>query len=66
MQEELSPEGNIIAYACGPLKKPRYINPKIEKELVTFKKEVEVKFSKSILRKFEFPVSKEELNVSDV
>ena len=29
--------GNIVANACGPLKKPRYVNPKIEKELVEFK-----------------------------
>jgi len=38
--------------ACGPLKNKRYINPKIELELVDFKKEIEEKFAKSALRKF--------------
>ena len=32
---------------CGPMKKKRYINPKIELELVDFKKEIEEKFAKS-------------------
>jgi len=41
--------GNIIGLACGPLKKARYINPKIETELVEFKKEIEEKFHKSKL-----------------
>ena len=27
--------------ACGPLKRKRYINPKIELELVEFKREIE-------------------------
>lgn len=31
------PNGNIPTYACGPLTKSRYINPKIEEELVEFK-----------------------------
>jgi hypothetical protein len=35
--------GYIIGLACGPLKKPRYVNSKIEKELVEFKKEIEEK-----------------------
>lgn len=55
-RDDKSPEGNIIGYACGPLKKPRYINLKIEKELVDFKKEVEVKFNKSPLKPFNFPL----------
>jgi len=38
--------------ACGPLKKKRYINPKIELELIDFKKEIEEKFAKSPLKKF--------------
>jgi hypothetical protein len=46
--------GNIIALACGPLKKPRYINPKIEKELVEFKKEIEEKFEKCETRHYQF------------
>ena len=41
--------------ACGPLKRKRYINPKIELELVDFKKEIEEKFAKSPLRPFVMP-----------
>lgn len=44
--------------ACGPLKNPRYINPKIEAELVDFKKEIEDKFKASKLRTFKFPLMK--------
>lgn len=44
--------------ACGPLQKPRYINPKIEQELVEFKREIEDKFGKSSLRSFVFPLKK--------
>lgn len=40
MNEEKTANGNIIAYTDGPLTKPRYINPKIEEELVDFKKEI--------------------------
>jgi hypothetical protein len=48
--------GNIIALACGPLKRgKRYINPKIELELVEFKKEIEDKFAKSLLKRFVMP-----------
>ena len=50
--EQCTSQGNIIALACGPLKRKRYINPKIELELVDFKKEIEEKFAKSPLRKF--------------
>ena len=53
-------KGNIIAFACGPLRKKRYINPKIEVELNDFKKEIEEKFAKSPLRKFHFPLRKPE------
>jgi hypothetical protein len=42
----------------GPLKKPRYVNEKIESELVDFKKEIEEKFAKSELRIFKFPLKK--------
>jgi len=56
--EHRTSQGNIIAYACGPLTKPRYINPKIEAELVDFKKEIEEKFAKSKLRSFKFPLKR--------
>ena len=39
-----------------PLKKKRYINPKIEAELVEFKKEIEQKFEKSQIKNFKFPI----------
>lgn len=39
--------GNIPVFACGPLKKERYINPKIEEELVEFKIEIEEKYHAS-------------------
>ena len=51
-KEQKTSQGNIIALACGPLKRKRYINPKIELELVDFKKEIEEKFAKSPLKKF--------------
>ena len=47
--------GNIPAYACGPLTKARYINPKMEQELLTFKTEVEERFANSELTSFVFP-----------
>lgn len=56
--------GNIIGLACGPLRKPRYINPKIETELVEFKKEIEDKFNKSKLKAFKFPLMKEKLLIN--
>lgn len=55
--------GNIVANACGPLKKPRYVNPKIEKELVEFKQEIEDKFAKSALRTFVFPKKREGMGI---
>ena len=58
MQEKRNSRGNIIALACGKLQRPRYINPKIEAELVDFKKEIEEKFAKSKLRSFKFPLKK--------
>ena len=55
-EEELrASNGNIIALACGPLRQKRHINPKIEAELVDFKKEIEGKFAKSPLRSFVMP-----------
>lgn len=63
-QEIRTSQGNIIANACGPLKKPKYVNPKIEKELVEFKQEIEEKFEKSALRTFVFPKKRDTLGIS--
>ena len=41
--------------ACGPLKKHRYINPKLERELVDFKLEVEGKHKLSSIKDYIFP-----------
>ena len=60
--EQRASNGNIIALACGPLRKKRYINPKIELELVDFKKEIEEKFEKSPLRAFVMPRRSEQSN----
>jgi hypothetical protein len=50
------PNGNIPEYACGPLKRERYVNDKIEEELVEFKQEIEEKYNKSRLNlTFRFP-----------
>jgi len=57
--EQRASNGNIIALANGELKRARYINPKIEAELVDFKKEIEEKFAKSKLRAFKFPIKNE-------
>jgi len=54
-REQRTSQGNIIALACGPLKRRRYINQKIELELIDFKKEIEEKFAKSALQKFQMP-----------
>jgi archaellum biogenesis ATPase FlaH len=54
--DRILPNGNTPAYACGPLKKERYINPKIEQELIEFKQEIEDKFHESeVNRIFVFP-----------
>ena len=67
MQQQLEkrlPNGNIPCYACGPLKKERYVNPKIETELVEFKDEIEEKFHASDVNKlFVFPRMAETMNV---
>ena len=53
--------GNYVAYACGPLRRPRYINERIEEELIEFKKEIEERFAKSkVNASFKFPHIKEE------
>ena len=50
------PSGNIPSFACGPLQKERYVNKKIEEELVEFKLEIKEKFQKSEINKnFVFP-----------
>ncbi len=50
------PNGYIVALACGPLKKARYINENIEKELAEFKQEIRDKFQKSEMNKtYVFP-----------
>ena len=58
--ERRAANGNYVSYACGPLRRPRYINEKIELELVEFKKEIEEKFAKSKVNKlFRFPLMSE-------
>ena len=53
--EHPASDGCTGIYACGPLLRPRYINPKLERELVEFKAEVEEKFQKSPIRTFVYP-----------
>ena len=48
----------------GPLKRKRYINDKIELELIEFKKEIEEKFAKSALKTFVMPRKKSEQQVT--
>ena len=54
-EEKRLTNGNIPALACGPLSKPRYINPKMEQELLAFKSEVEERFANSDLTSYVFP-----------
>ena len=50
------PNGYQVALAGGNLKKARYINPAIEKELSEFKEEIAEKHDASIINKtFVFP-----------
>lgn len=53
--EERTANGYYVAYACGPLKKQRYINPKIEQELEEFKKEIDGKYQKAEMSQYSFP-----------
>lgn len=54
--ERKTANGNYVAYACGPLKRPRYINERIEQELIEFKKEIEDRFQKSkVNSEFKYP-----------
>jgi hypothetical protein len=48
--------GNIIGLTNGPLRKKRYINHDIERELLKFKFEIEEKFEKSPLKTFQMPL----------
>lgn len=54
-EEQLTASGNVIGLTNGPLKKKRYINENIEKELSKFKTEIEEKFHKSPLKAFSMP-----------
>jgi hypothetical protein len=46
--ERRAANGNYVAYACGPIiGRNRYINKRIELELVEFKREIEDKFARS-------------------
>ena len=65
LREDWSEE-DLVAYACGPLKKPRYINQKIERELEDFKKEVEGKFNRSPIRDYSFPKKSERKSKYDL
>ena len=59
--ERKAANGNYIAFACGPLKRPRYINERIEQELIEFKVEIEERFEKSdVNNKYKFPRAVEE------
>lgn len=51
-----SPSRYTVSLACGPLQRPRYVNPKIEDELKEFKAEIKQKFALSeIQRTYVFP-----------
>ena len=57
------PSGYTVSLACGPLKKARYINPKIEKELVEFKEEISEKYEASDMNKtYSFPKKSGQIN----
>jgi hypothetical protein len=53
--EHVQKDGRIYSLACGPLVKPRYVNPKLEKELTEFKVEIEEKHQASKMKDFVFP-----------
>lgn len=55
MPEKRLSNGNIPCYAWGPLKQPRYINERMEVELINFKKEVAKRFAKSKITTYKFP-----------
>jgi len=51
----MTPQGYVIGLTNGPLRKKRYINHNIERELVKFKDEIEEKHSKGKTRDFKMP-----------
>jgi hypothetical protein len=55
MLEHVKKDGKVYALACGPLVKPRYVNPRLEKELQEFLQEVEGKFSRGETPKYVYP-----------
>lgn len=63
VSQDALPNGNIPEYACGPLTRPRYINPKIEQELIEFKVEIEEKWEASAINHtYVFPRTKSNLS----
>jgi hypothetical protein len=58
MVEHVTKDGKVYSLACGALIRPRYVNPKLERELVEFKVEVEDKFNKGETRDYIFPKRK--------
>jgi hypothetical protein len=47
--------GSIFALAFVPLHKQRYVNHKLERELIQFRKEVEGKHAKAETARYRFP-----------
>lgn len=66
MVEHEQSNGCSGVYACGQLNHARYINPKLEKELVDFKIEVEGKFKASPIANFAFPRINELSKISTI
>lgn len=63
---KILPNGYQISLACGNLKKARYVNQAIEKELAEFKEEISDKFEKSDMNKsYVFPRRKVFNNASE-
>lgn len=58
MQERKLSNGYYAAYACGPLKRNRYINERMEVELAHFKVEVKRRFGNSLITDYKFPKKK--------
>ena len=58
-EEEKTKKGNIVANAFWgfwPTTEERYINPKMEEELVVFKKKIATRFeNRDVPESFEFP-----------
>ena len=58
-REEVTTNGHIVCNAFWgfwPTKEERYVNPKMEDELVIFKKKIAARFeAREVSHKFEFP-----------